>query len=226
MQKAAADDLRRLVTEKLAAAGLAFARAECLVTPRRLALSIEGLPLAQQDLSEERRGPRVGAPAPALEGFLKSAGLATLAECEERDTGKGNFYFAVIRRAGPADRSGAARPAARRDRRAALAQIDAVSGGAVPLGPAARQRRLAVRWRGAGARARRRAGGRRDQRPPLPCARHHPRPRFRRLPRQAPRLLCRARCRRARAHHRRRARARRRGARRAGEARPRCCSTR
>jgi glycyl-tRNA synthetase beta chain len=100
MQKPAAEDLRRIVSEKLAAAGLAFTRVESLVAPRRLALSIEGLPLAQQELSEERRGPRVGAPAPAVEGFLKSAGLATLAECEERDTGKGNFYFAVIRRPG------------------------------------------------------------------------------------------------------------------------------
>ncbi|HXQ52754.1 MAG TPA: glycine--tRNA ligase subunit beta [Stellaceae bacterium] len=100
MQKAAAEELRRLVTEKLGEAGLAFAAASSFVTPRRLALSIEGLPLAQQDVTEERRGPRVGAPAPAVEGFLKAAGLATLAECEERDTGRGQFYFAVIRRTG------------------------------------------------------------------------------------------------------------------------------
>ncbi len=102
MQRAAADDLARIVTQKLGAAGLAFDKAESFVTPRRLALAVAGLPLAQQDVSEERRGPRVGAPQPAVEGFLKSAGLATLAECEERDTGKGHFYFAVIHRPGRA----------------------------------------------------------------------------------------------------------------------------
>jgi glycyl-tRNA synthetase beta chain len=100
MQKAAADDLRRLVTEKLRGGGLDFATAESHVTPRRLALSVTGLPLAQDNVSEERRGPRVGAPPPAIEGFLKSAGLATLAECEERDTGRGHFYFAIINRPG------------------------------------------------------------------------------------------------------------------------------
>ncbi|HUB95426.1 MAG TPA: glycine--tRNA ligase subunit beta [Stellaceae bacterium] len=100
MQKQAAVDLRRIVETKLSAAGLAFDPADYFYTPRRLALSITGLPLAQQDVNEERRGPRVGAPAPAVEGFLKSAGIASLAECEERDTGRGNFYFAVIRRPG------------------------------------------------------------------------------------------------------------------------------
>jgi glycyl-tRNA synthetase beta chain len=100
MQRHAAEELRRLVTDTLAEAGLAFDAASSFVTPRRLALSVTGLPLAQQDVTEERRGPRVGAPAPAVEGFLKSAGLATLAECEERDTGRGQFYFAVIRRTG------------------------------------------------------------------------------------------------------------------------------
>jgi glycyl-tRNA synthetase beta chain len=100
MQKQAAVELRRIVETKLAAAGLAFDPADYFFTPRRLALSVTGLPLAQQEVSEERRGPRVGAPTPAVEGFLKSAGIASLAECEERDTGRGNFYFAVIRRPG------------------------------------------------------------------------------------------------------------------------------
>jgi glycyl-tRNA synthetase beta chain len=100
MQKHAALELRRIVEAKLAAAGLAFDPADYFFTPRRLALSVTGLPLAQQEVSEERRGPRVGAPAPAVEGFLKSTGIASLAECEERDTGRGNFYFAVIRRPG------------------------------------------------------------------------------------------------------------------------------
>jgi glycyl-tRNA synthetase beta chain len=100
MQLRAADDLRRLVTERLAAAQLAHGEARSFVTARRLTLVVGDLPLAQQDVAEERRGPRVGAPEAAVQGFLKSAGIASLAECEERDTGKGVFYFATIRCAG------------------------------------------------------------------------------------------------------------------------------
>src|SRR5450432_660927 len=102
MQNRAAEELRRLVVEKLAAAQLAHDGARAFVTPRRLTLVVDGLPAAQKDVAEERRGPRVGAPPAAVEGFLKSAGIASLAECEERDTGKGVFYFAIIRRAGRA----------------------------------------------------------------------------------------------------------------------------
>jgi glycyl-tRNA synthetase beta chain len=100
MQLRAAEDLRRLVVDKLAAAQLAHDGAQAFVTARRLALVVAGLPLAQKDVAEEKRGPRVGAPEAAVQGFLKSAGIASLAACEERDTGKGVFYFAVIRRAG------------------------------------------------------------------------------------------------------------------------------
>ena len=102
MQPRAAEDLRRLAGEKLGAAGLAVAEAQSFVTPRRLTLLVDGLPIAQPDVSEERRGPRVGAPAKAVEGFLKSAGISSLDQCEQRDTGKGVFYFANIRRAGRA----------------------------------------------------------------------------------------------------------------------------
>src|SRR6185437_12535259 len=100
MQPRAADDLARLARERLAAAGLECSDITTFVTPRRLTLLVEGLPKTQPDTSEERRGPRVGAPAAAVEGFLKSAGVVSLADCEERDTGKGVFYFAIIRRAG------------------------------------------------------------------------------------------------------------------------------
>ncbi|PKU22259.1 glycine--tRNA ligase subunit beta [Telmatospirillum siberiense] len=99
MQARAAEDLGRLVGEGLRKNGLTFGDLRTLVTPRRLTLAIEGLPTATPDISEERRGPRVGAPAQALDGFLKGAGV-TQAECEERDTGKGVFYFAVISRKG------------------------------------------------------------------------------------------------------------------------------
>jgi glycyl-tRNA synthetase beta chain len=100
MQAKAADDLKRLVTEKLKAAGLAFTKADSYVTPRRLTLVIDGLPLTQADVKEEKKGPRVGSPQQAVDGFLRSAGLSALSECEERDTGKGVFYFAVVEKKG------------------------------------------------------------------------------------------------------------------------------
>ena len=100
MQVRAAEDLARLAGERLAAAGLGAQKIESYVTPRRLVLVADGVPAAQADQSEERRGPRVGAPAQAVEGFLKSTGLVSLDQCEKRDTGKGVFYFAIIKRAG------------------------------------------------------------------------------------------------------------------------------
>jgi glycyl-tRNA synthetase beta chain len=102
MQARAAEDLQRLVTDKLKAAGLTFTSAKSFVTPRRLALVVDGLPLAQPDVKEEKKGPRVGSPQQAVEGFLKSAGLASLDQCEKRDTGKGEFYFAVVEKRGVA----------------------------------------------------------------------------------------------------------------------------
>jgi len=100
MQARAAEDLKRLVTEKLKASGLAFTRANSYATPRRLALVIDGLPLAQPDVTEEKRGPRVGAPDQAVQGFLKGAGLGSLDQCERRDTGKGEFWFAIVKKTG------------------------------------------------------------------------------------------------------------------------------
>jgi glycyl-tRNA synthetase beta chain len=106
MQARAAEDLKRLVVEGLKTAGLSFDAARAFATPRRLALVVEGLPLAQPDISEEKRGPRVGAPEQAVQGFLKGAGLASLDQAEKRDTGKGEFWFAVIsRKGGPASAS-------------------------------------------------------------------------------------------------------------------------
>ena len=101
MQARAADDLKRLATDAFKAAGLEFSKAEAYVTPRRLALVVDGLPVAQADLKEERRGPRVDAPQNAIDGFLRASGL-TLDQCEQRDTGKGVFYFAVVEKKGRA----------------------------------------------------------------------------------------------------------------------------
>ncbi len=100
MQARAAEDLKRLVGDGLKAAGIAFTDARAFATPRRLALVVDGLPTARADVSEERRGPRVGAPDQAIQGFLKAAGLASLDQAEKRDTGKGEFWFAVLKKKG------------------------------------------------------------------------------------------------------------------------------
>jgi glycyl-tRNA synthetase beta chain len=100
MQTRAAEDLKRLICDGLKSAGLAFKDARAFATPRRLALVVDGLPTARADVSEEKRGPRVGAPDQAVQGFLKSAGLASLDQAEKRDTGKGVFWFAVINKKG------------------------------------------------------------------------------------------------------------------------------
>jgi glycyl-tRNA synthetase beta chain len=95
MQVQAAEDLKRLVTDSLTAAGLTFAGAAAHSTPRRLVLVVEGLPETSPDRSEERKGPKVGSPDGAIQGFLKSSGLASLDQAEIRDTDKGQTYFAV-----------------------------------------------------------------------------------------------------------------------------------
>ncbi len=100
MQTRAAEDLKRLVCDGLKGAGLDFDQARAFATPRRLALVVDGIPAMRADVNEERRGPRVGAPDNAVQGFLKGAGLASLDQAEKRDTGKGEFWFAVIRKKG------------------------------------------------------------------------------------------------------------------------------
>ncbi len=99
MQARAAEDLKRLAAEGLAKAGLAFSRVDAFVTPRRLVLVVDGLPAKQPDAVEERRGPRVDAPQQAIDGFLR-ANAMTLDQCEQRDIGKGVFWFATIRKKG------------------------------------------------------------------------------------------------------------------------------
>jgi len=72
MQARAAEDLRKLITDKLVAAGLHYEGAKAFATPRRLALAVQGVPVRQPDVKEERKGPRVGAPENAIAGFLKA----------------------------------------------------------------------------------------------------------------------------------------------------------
>ena len=78
MQRQAAEDLRRLVTDALVEAGLTYEGAKAFVTPRRLALTVHGLTARSADVTEEKKGPRVGAPEKAIEGFLRGAGLASI----------------------------------------------------------------------------------------------------------------------------------------------------
>ena len=98
MQPRAIEDLTSLLREKLSAAEIPAESLRSFVTPRRLAVIAQGIPAAQPHRVEERRGPRVGAPQPAIAGFLRSAGLATSGECEIRDTDRGEFYFALLSR--------------------------------------------------------------------------------------------------------------------------------
>jgi glycyl-tRNA synthetase beta chain len=103
MQARAAEDLRKMVTDRLLDAGLVYEGATAFATPRRLALAVQGIPARQPDLKEEKKGPRVGAPEAAVQGFLKSAGLASIAEATiQKDPKKGDFYVALIEKPGRA----------------------------------------------------------------------------------------------------------------------------
>src|SRR5262252_2023845 len=100
MQAKAAEDLRRMVTDKLVAEGLVYEGAKAFATPRRLALTVHGIPTRQSDLKEERRGPRVGGPDAAIQGFLKATGLASIDEAKIQKDKKGDFYVALIEKPG------------------------------------------------------------------------------------------------------------------------------
>jgi glycyl-tRNA synthetase beta chain len=100
MQARAAEDLRKIVTDQLVAAGLAYEGAKAFATPRRLALSVHGVPARQPDIKEEKKGPRVGAPENAIAGFLKAAGLKSIEQAKVQPDKKGDFYVAVIDRPG------------------------------------------------------------------------------------------------------------------------------
>jgi glycyl-tRNA synthetase beta chain len=99
MQARAAEDLKRMVTEGLVEAGLTYASAGAFHTPRRLALTVDGLLSDSPATREERKGPRTDAPDQALEGFLRSTGL-TKDQLEARDDKKGQVWFAVIEKPG------------------------------------------------------------------------------------------------------------------------------
>jgi len=101
MQRRAAEDLKKLVTDALVERGFLYEGARAFATPRRLALHIAGLPVKGKDVREERKGPRVGSPEGAIQGFLKGAGLTSIEQAKiERDPKKGEFYVAVIEKPG------------------------------------------------------------------------------------------------------------------------------
>ena len=100
MQARAADDLRRLVADRLVGAGLVYEGARAFVTPRRLTLAVEGIPVKQPDVREEKRGPRVGSPEGAIAGFVRAAGLSSVGEAEVVRDKKGDFYVAVTEKPG------------------------------------------------------------------------------------------------------------------------------
>ena len=99
MQARAAADLQRLVGDGLTAAGLTWSGLTPFVTPRRLAVAVDGLPTRTPDVKEERKGPKVDAPQAAIDGFLRATGLS-LDRCEARETPKGKVWFAVVERPG------------------------------------------------------------------------------------------------------------------------------
>ena len=102
MQSRAAEDLRKMVTDRLVAAGLVYEGAKAFATPRRLALSVHGIPARQPDIKDERKGPKVGAPEQAIAGFLKAAGLKSIGEAKVQADKKGDFYVALIEKPGRA----------------------------------------------------------------------------------------------------------------------------
>lgn len=103
MQRKAGEDLRAMITDGLVEAGLLYEGAKAYWTPRRLTLHVTGIPARSPDQKEERKGPRVGAPEPAIQGFLKAAGLASLDRAKVVSDGKkGEFYVAEIEKPGRA----------------------------------------------------------------------------------------------------------------------------
>lgn len=100
MQARGAEDLKKLVTDALVERGILYEGAIAYATPRRLALRVVGLPARQPDVKEERKGPRVGAPDAAIQGFLKAAGLGSIDQATVVEDKKGASYVAIIERPG------------------------------------------------------------------------------------------------------------------------------
>lgn len=103
MQRKAAGDLKKMVTDALVEAGLTYEGVREYWTPRRLTLDIRGLTARSADIREEKKGPAVSAPQPAIDGFLRGAGLTSIEQAAVKtDPKKGDFYVAYIEKPGRA----------------------------------------------------------------------------------------------------------------------------
>src|SRR5262249_14819582 len=102
MQARAAEDLRRMVTDKLGAGGLGYEGAKAFATPRRRAPPVHRHPPRQAHPKHGRRGPRVGGPDAAIQGFLKATGLSSISEAKIQSDKKGDFYIALFETPGRA----------------------------------------------------------------------------------------------------------------------------
>src|SRR3984893_19063626 len=100
MQAQAQENLQKLVTGKLVDAGLTYEGEKAFSPPRRLALTVQGMLARSPDFREEKKGPRVGAPDGAIQGFLKTAGLKSISEAKVQQDKKGDCYIALIERKG------------------------------------------------------------------------------------------------------------------------------
>ena len=101
LQARAADDLCRLVVGRLKARGLLVGEAEAFGTPQRLTLVIDDVPTKSPAVLDERKGPRVGAPEAAVQGFLKAAGLSSLSKADVvKDEKRGDYYVARTKKPG------------------------------------------------------------------------------------------------------------------------------
>lgn len=103
MQRKAAGDLKKMLTDGLVEAGLTYEAAREYWTPRRLTLDIRGLTARSKDIHEDIKGPSTSAPEQAVQGFLRKAGLSSIAEAHvHSDPKKGDFYVAHISKPGRA----------------------------------------------------------------------------------------------------------------------------
>lgn len=103
MQRKAAGDLKKMITDGLVEAGLTYEAATAYWTPRRLALDIRGLTVRSKDVHEDIKGPSVSAPEQAIQGFLRKAGLSDVSQAHvHSDPKKGDFYVAHLTKPGRA----------------------------------------------------------------------------------------------------------------------------
>ena len=93
MQISAAENLKNLLAVALKEERLSFDTVMTYVTPRRLVGFVQGLSEVQDDCESEIRGPRIDASSQAIDGFLKSKGIASLAACYQQESPKGSFWI-------------------------------------------------------------------------------------------------------------------------------------